>query len=105
METVFIEIDKWIFNTGSNIVIGIIYRMPNSSADVFNDRIADVMNVILKELKLCYLMGGLNNDFLKAGDHRATGELLNVLYCITLDHKPCESDTYDSYFSRSHSSK
>ena len=30
METVFIEIDKCIFNTDSNIVIGIIYRMPNS---------------------------------------------------------------------------
>ena len=81
METVFIEIDKCIFNTDSNIVIGIIYRMPNSSVDVFNDRIADVMNVIQKEQKLCYLMGDLNIDFLKAGDHRATGELLDALYC------------------------
>ena len=81
METVFIEIDKCIFNTDSNIVIGIIYRMPNSSVDVFNDRIADVMNVIQKERKLCYLMGDLNIDFLKADDHRATGELLDVLYC------------------------
>ena len=46
METVFIEIDKCIFGTDSNIVIGVIYRMPNSSVDVFNDRISDVMNVI-----------------------------------------------------------
>ena len=81
METVFIEIDKCIFGTDSNIVIGVIYRMPNSSVDVFNDRISEVMNVIQKERKLCYLMGDLNIDFLRADDHRATGELLDVLYC------------------------
>ena len=81
MENVFMKIDRCIFNTDSNIVIGVIYRMPNSSVDVFNDRIAVVMNVIQKERKLCYLMGDLNIDFLKAGDHRATGELLDVLYC------------------------
>ena len=81
METVFIEIDKCIFGTDSNIAIGVIYRMPNSSVDVFNVRISDVMNVIQKERKLCYLLGDLNIDFLKADDHRATGELLDVLYC------------------------
>ena len=75
METVFIEIDKFIFGTDSNIVIGVIYRMTNSSVDVFNDRISDVINVIQKERKLCYLLGDLNIDFLKADDHRATGEL------------------------------
>ena len=81
METVFIKIDKCVFGTDSNIVIGVIYRMPNSSVDVFNDRISDVMNVIQKEGKLCYLLGDLNIDFPKADDHRATGELLDVLYC------------------------
>ena len=81
METVFIEIDRCIFGTDSNIVIRVIYRMPNSSVDVFNDRISEVMNVIQKERKLCYLMGDLNIDFLRADDHRATGELLDVLYC------------------------
>ena len=54
METVFIEIDKCIFGTDSNIVIGVIYDMSNSSVDVFNDRISDVMNVIQKERKLLF---------------------------------------------------
>ena len=73
METVFIELDKSVFNTDSNIVIGVIYRMPNSSVDVFNDRISDILNVLQRERKLCYLLGDLNIDFLKAEDHRATG--------------------------------
>ena len=81
METVFIEIFKCIFGTDSSIVIGVIYRMHNSSIDVFNDRISDVMNAIQKERKLCYLLGEQDIDFLKVNDHRATGELLDVLYC------------------------
>ena len=46
METDFIEINKCIFDTDSNIVIGVIYRMPNSSVGNFNDRISDVMKAI-----------------------------------------------------------
>ena len=82
METVFIELDKSVFNT--DFVIGVIYRMPNSSVDVFNDRISDILNVLQRERKLCYLLGDLNIDFLKAEDHRATGELLDVLYCCNV---------------------
>ena len=84
METVFIELDKSVFNTDSNIVIGVIYRMPNSSVDVFNDRISDILNVLQRERKLCYLLGNLNIDLLKAEDHKATGELLDVLYCCNV---------------------
>ena len=81
METAFIELDKNVFNTDSNIVIAVIYRMPNFSVDVFNYRISDILNVLQRERKLCYLLGDLNTDFLNAEDHRATGELLDVLYC------------------------
>ena len=84
METVFIETDNSIFNMGANIVIGVIYRMLNSSVDVFNDHISDILNIIQKEHKLCNFLGDLNIDFLKADDHRATGELLNVLYCCNV---------------------
>ena len=51
-----------------------------TSGDVFNDRMFDIMNVLQRERKFCYLLGDLNIDFLKAEDHRATGDLPNVLY-------------------------
>ena len=86
MGTVFIELDKSIFNTDSNIVIGVIYRMLNSSVDVFSDRISDILNVLQGECKLCYLLGDLNIDSLEAEDHRATSELLDVLYCCNVFH-------------------
>ena len=58
--------------------------MSNSSVDVLNDRISDILNVLQRERKLCYLLGDLNIDLLKAEDHRATGELLDVLYCCNV---------------------
>ena len=35
-----------IFNTGSNFVIGIKYRMPNSSVDIFNEHMSDIYKSI-----------------------------------------------------------
>ena len=35
IESILIEIDKDIFTTNCNIVIGLIYRTPDSSVDVF----------------------------------------------------------------------
>ena len=80
MECIFIEIDKGVYNTNSNIIIGVIYRMPNGCVEVFTDRLTVIMNVIEKEHKLCYIMGDLNIDFLKSDDHKSTGALLDVLY-------------------------
>ena len=39
MESIFIELDKSIFSTKSNIIVGLIYRMPDSSVEIFNARI------------------------------------------------------------------
>ena len=64
MESIFIEIDKGVYNTNSNIIFGVIYRMPNACVEVFTDCLTDIMNVIEKEHKLCYIMGDLDIDFL-----------------------------------------
>ena len=63
LESIFIEVDKTIFNTVSNVVIAVFYRMPDSSVEFFNERINDIMNVIKKENKLIGVMGDLNIDF------------------------------------------
>ena len=49
MESLFIEIDKDVFGTSSNIVIGVIYRIADSSMDIFSDRMNDVLNTIQNE--------------------------------------------------------
>ena len=46
MESLLIEIDKDVFGASSNILIGVVYRMPDSSVDVLSDRMNDVLNII-----------------------------------------------------------
>ena len=44
MESVFIKMEKSVFQSNANIIIGLIYRMPDSSVDVFKERLADISN-------------------------------------------------------------
>ena len=65
MESSFIEIDKSVFQSSANIIIGVVYRMPDSSVDVFNEHLTDILNFVHGENKLCYLLGDPNiNIFL-----------------------------------------
>ena len=84
MESPFIEIDKEVFGTSCNIVIGIKYRMPDYSVDIFSERMNDVLNIIQKECKICYILGDLNIDFLKYDEHRPTSTFLDVLYAYNV---------------------
>ena len=55
--------------------------MPDSSVDILSDRMNDVLNIIQKECKICYILGDLNIDFLK---HRPTSTFLDVLYAYNV---------------------
>ena len=80
MESLFIEIDKNVFNLSSNVVVGVIYRMPNTCMEIFNDRMSDIMNIVQRERKICYFLGDLNVDLLKHESHQSTAAFLDSLY-------------------------
>ena len=80
MESLFIEVDNNVFQTSSSIIIGIVYRMPDSSIEVFNDRMTDIMNKVNKENKLFYMLGDLNIDLLKYEEHRLTSSFVDISY-------------------------
>ena len=80
MESIFIEIDSSVYCTKSNIVVGLIYRMPDSSVEVFNERIDGVLNTIKREKKIVYLMGDLNINFLKCDNHKLTSDFIELIY-------------------------
>lgn len=84
MESVFIEIESNVYNTTSNIIIGVIYRIPNTSVSIFNDRVTDILNIVRRENKLCYFMGDFNLDLLKHEEHNLTSEFLNILYSCSV---------------------
>ena len=80
MEPVFLEIEKSVFHSNANIIMGVEYRMPDSSVDIFNERLADILNSVQKENKLFYLLGDLNIDLFKHDVHRPTSEFLDTIY-------------------------
>ena len=66
--------------THSNVIIAVTYRMPDSSVEIFNERISDILNTIQKEKKIFYLTGDLNIDFLKSDIHTSTSSLIDAFY-------------------------
>ena len=84
MESLFIEAEGSSFNLSSNIVIAVIYRMPNTSLDIFNDRVASILNAITRENKLCYFLGDLNIDLLKHENHSPTSGFLDIMYSYSM---------------------
>ena len=84
MESIFTEIDTDIFRTNSNIVIGLIYRMPDSAVDVFHERILDILNTVCKEHKIFYCIDDLNIDLFKHHVHKPSSGMLDTIYACNV---------------------
>ena len=48
-ESTFIEIDKKEFDTNKNIIIGLIYKPPNTSVKQFNEKVEKLLSLIQHE--------------------------------------------------------
>ena len=84
MESIVVEINKEVFKTNSNVIIVLIYRIPDTSVEIFNDRIADILNTTEEEQKIFYFMGDLNIDLFKTEEHRQTSNFLDIMYSHSL---------------------
>jgi hypothetical protein len=57
---------KQLTAVGKNIIVGVIYRPPNSKFDLFENKMNQILGKIDQENKICYLMGDFNIDLLKS---------------------------------------
>ena len=55
-ESYFIEVDKTVFPSKHNVIIGGLYKPPNVSIDIFNETLEILLNAIGKEKKLHILL-------------------------------------------------
>ena len=87
-ESIFTEIETDILGKRS-VVVGVIYRPPNTSINPFLDYIDRVLEIVKREKKICYILGDFNLDLLKQNEHNETSEFLEKMYsnsflpCIT----------------------
>lgn len=81
IETVFAEIDKQsLSNFNKNVVIGTVYRPPNTDIVQFNATLEIILNKIKSENKYCFLMGDFNIDLIKCDTHNETGQFLDLMF-------------------------
>ena len=82
MESVFIEVNQDQFNGNllKNVIVGNIYRPPNTNITQFIDCIIQLLDSIKKENKIVYLIGDFNLNLLNAESHHLTSEFLESLY-------------------------
>ena len=79
-ESFFIEIDKDLFNKNRNVIIGVIYRPPNTDLKLFNDDINELLDTLEREHKYCYLTGDYNINLLNYSKHAETTSFIDILY-------------------------
>ena len=93
-ESLFIEIQN---SKEKNIIIGLIYRPPNTQIDSFYGDLESVFDTLSPENKILYLMGDFNIDLLSQNNNHE--RFLQVAYsnaCYPHISKPTRIDTRSS---------
>ena len=81
IECLFIEISQ---TKKANIIIGCIYRPPNTDVSSFNLVINNILHSIAAEKsKLVLLAGDYNLNLLKSSEHAPTNEFVNCLFSFS----------------------
>ena len=80
LETLFIEIDKDQFAKRQNIIIGVIYRPPDTDITEFNDHILRCLTQIKAGKKIAYLLGDYNINLLNTDNHAASQDFADVMF-------------------------
>lgn len=89
IESLFVELAGT--SGGKNVIIGVIYRPPDSCIRHFIESLSTTLDLINYENKLCFLLGDFNINILKSKNNAQTNEFINILfsnYFIPLIHKP-----------------
>ena len=83
-ESLFLEIEKDNFDIPNNIIIGLIYRPPNTDVKEFNEGLSNTLEKISREKKIIYLMGDFNINLLDIENHIPSSEFIELLYSYGL---------------------
>lgn len=79
IESQFIELTT----QSKNVLVGIVYRPPNSKLDQFNECLAELLQKLDLKNKKCYLMGDFNLDLLKSNENQYAKNFINQMFSST----------------------
>ena len=67
-QAIFVEIDKDIFHKNWNIIIGVIYRPPDTDLKLLKDSFNYLLDTLGRERAYCYLVGDFDINLLNFGE-------------------------------------
>ena len=80
IESLFIEVDKNYTGKDKNIIIGVIYRPPDTDIKTFNYEMSEILSNIKIENKLTYLLGDFNVNLLNIDKHKDSQDFVDYMY-------------------------
>ena len=82
LETLFVELKT--NNKKESVVVGVLYRPPNSKMKGFEDELEKLLSKIIKENKLFYLMGEINIHVFKMNQVLSVDRFMCQLFSSSL---------------------
>ena len=76
IECLFVKIEV----DNISVIVGIVYRPPNSNLDDYLDDFINITESIKRMGKTCYILGDVNLDLMKYESHRKTSQYLDLLF-------------------------
>lgn len=83
LESLFVEIYNLHDNSAKHVVIGVIYRPPNTEVAIFLNELNQILSSLKLENKLTYLTGDFNINLLNVDSHIPTEEFLELMYSFS----------------------
>ena len=80
LETLWIELDKKDIKMDKNTILGVVYRIPGTDMQIFNNYLQQTLETLTKENKKIIHTGDYNIDILSATKHQHTQEFLDINY-------------------------
>ena len=74
IETIFIEIDKEQIGKDKNVIVGVIYRPPDTDIKIFNEYASELLDKNRSENKCVACLGDYNISLLNSDCHGPTQE-------------------------------
>ena len=97
IETIFVEITSTSLNIEKNLVVGVVYRPPDSSPACFLEKLKIILSRISPSTKQCRIMGDYNLDILNSDIHPPTAEFIDTMFSYSmfpLINKPTHSTSH-----------
>ena len=99
IETVFVEISNSCLVTDKNIVVGVVYRPPDSNRDSFLTKMKVILQKLDASSKQCRIMGDFNLNILNTDKDPKTAEFVDLMFSyamLPLINKPTRSTTHSN---------